>query len=337
MKKSLYLLIATVTILTSCVPSRQYQDMVTEKDKFKSENELLNNAIEAKDKEVKALSEQLEDANDQITRLTRDNIDLQNSYDRLERTNRELTEIEALLNTRIREILAISTTENQELNEELAQREQELVDKEVALKEKELKLDLQQKDIDSLLESVAAKEQRITELEAALNNLSNKLTAVKTSLEEALSGFNSSDLSISQANGRIYINISEKLLFASGSTTIDSKGKDALKQVAEALKTQKDVSIKVEGHTDNVPLKSASFPKDNWDLSVLRATSIVKLLTQDYGMSTKSIEASGRGEYSPKASNDDATGRSLNRRTEIVIIPDLEEINQILQQLGQAE
>jgi chemotaxis protein MotB len=337
MKKLIYISVLSAFTLMACVPSRQYNDMVTDRDKYKAETELLNNAVEMKDKEIEGLNDQLEDAGDEITRLSRDLADLQNAYDRLERTNRELREIEDLLNTRIKEILALSTTENQQLNEELARREQELVDKEVALQEKEQVLIIKEAEIDALLADIEAKNARIEELETALNNLNEKLSAVKQSLEEALSGFSSSDLTITQDKGRIYINISEKLLFASGSTVVDARGKEALQQVAEVLKEQEGVSIKVEGHTDNVPLKSASFPKDNWDLSVLRATSIVKLLTVDYKMDPKNIEASGRGEYSPKASNEDATGRSRNRRTEIIIIPDLEEINNILEQLSQTE
>lgn len=337
MNKLIMFSFAAVLGLSACVPSRQYNDVVIARDKMQAENELLNNAIVAKDMEVAELNDLLEERADSLRRVTRDFKDLQASYDRLERTNRELREIESLLNTRIKEILAISTTENQQLNEELAQRINELAEKERLASERERALNKQQQNIDSLTQAIAAKERRISELETALNNMNEKLLVVRTSLEKALSGFNSSELTIKQDGGRIYINISEKLLFASGSTTVDAKGKDALEQVANVLKQQKDVSIKVEGHTDNVPLKSASFPKDNWDLSVLRATTIVKLLTKDYGLDPTMIEATGRGEFVPKVSNDDAAGRSLNRRTEIVIIPDIEEITNILKQLSTTE
>ncbi|HAE13560.1 MAG TPA: hypothetical protein DCG24_04970 [Bacteroidetes bacterium] len=331
----LYLIIPAMALMAvGCVPSRQYQDAVTARDNYKSEVELLNASLTQKDKQISMLEDQLEETSDSLRRAVRDFNDLQGAYDRLERANQELREIESLLNSRIKEILAISTTENQELNEKLNAREQEVVQKELALKEKESALEKQRADINALLASIADKEKRIAELESAIKNLNDKLTEVRTSLENALSGFSSSDLSIEQREGRIYINISEKLLFASGSTTVDPKGKEALKQVASALKTQDKVSIMVEGHTDNVPLKSANFPKDNWDLSVLRATTIVKLLTADYGLDPVMVEAAGRGEFSPKASNSDAAGRALNRRTEIIIIPDIQEINDILNQLS---
>lgn len=334
-KLNVFFIIAVVTLLAvGCVPSRQYTDAVTARDNYKSEVDLLNAALLQKDKQIETLESALEEREDSLARALRDVSDLQANYNRLESANRELREIESLLNTRIKEILALSTTENQELNEQLVVREKQLSDKEKAIAEKELALQAQQGNIEALRSAIELKEKRIAELESALQQMNNKLTEVRTSLETALSGFSSSDLSIEQKEGRIYINISEKLLFASGSTVIDAKGKEALQQVAAVLKNQKDVSIMVEGHTDNVPLKSANFPKDNWDLSVLRATTIVKLLTGDFGLDPKLVEAAGKGEFDPKAANSDANGRALNRRTEIIIIPDIAQITELLNQLS---
>ena len=122
------------------------------------------------------------------------------------------------------------------------------------------------------------------------------------------------------------------MLFKSGSINVDPKGESALKQLAEALKGQQDINVVVEGHTDNVPLGRASstYMKDNWDLSVLRATSIVKILTTS-GVPTDRITAAGKGEFSPIDSNDSTEGRASNRRTEIIITPDLDELFKILE------
>ncbi|MFN3940283.1 MAG: OmpA family protein [Chitinophagales bacterium] len=317
-------------MFAACVPARQYQDSLSAKEKAESEVRLLNEKVEDLDAEIKSLNSLVKEQKDTIRRRTNDLEDLNNRYEAIVRTNNQLREMEAILNNRINQLLALSSSETQKLTEDLTAKEKQLLDKEIALKEKEFQMEAKSRSIDSLSRSIAEKEKRIQELEAAMQNLNKKLTEVRSSLEKALAGFNSSDLSIEQRGGRIYINISEKLLFASGSTTIDAKGKQALKQVADALKQQKDVKIMVEGHTDNVPLKSATFPKDNWDLSVLRATTIVKILSNEYGVDSKLVQAAGSGEYQPVATNSDAVGRSLNRRTEIIIMPDISAITEIL-------
>ena len=124
--------------------------------------------------------------------------------------------------------------------------------------------------------------------------------------------------------------MAEKLLFPSGSTEVNPKGKQALQKVADVLKKNRDISIAVEGHTDNVPISTASI-KDNWDLSVLRATSVIRILT-DAGVDAKQITASGRGEFFPVASNSNAEGKAKNRRTEIILTPNYEELVKLLGQ-----
>lgn len=334
MHKKIFFIAAVSALLISCIPARQYNDTVTAKEKAESEIKLLNSRIDDLDAEVKSLKDALDEQGDTLRRKKNDLEDLQYRYDAMVRTNNQLRETEDLLNNRINQLLALSASENVKLNEDITAKEKLLADKEIALQQKEFQLAKEQSSIDSLQASISLKEKRITELESAINQLNSKLTSVMSSLEKALAGFNSSDLTIERRGGRIYINISEKLLFASGSTTIDAKGKAALKQVADALKEQKDVRIMVEGHTDNVPLKSANYPKDNWDLSVLRATTIVKILSNEYGVSSIMLQAAGSGEFQPVASNSDATGRSLNRRTEIVIMPDLTAIAGILGEMG---
>ncbi len=330
MSKQIIVTIAIAATIISCVPSRQYNDTLSAKEKAEAEVKSLNTRIDDLNAEILSLKEVIKGQSDTIRRKSNDLEDLQNRYNSMVLTNNQLRETEQILNDRINQLLAISTSENVKLTEDITAKEKLLAEKETALLQKELLLAAERKNIDSLQASIAAKEQRIAELETAINALNEKLASVMTSLEQALAGFNANDLTIEQKDGRIYINISEKLLFASGSTTIDAKGKQALKQVADALRNQKDVHIMVEGHTDNVPLKSANYPKDNWDLSVLRATTIVKILTNDYGVDAKILQAAGSGEYKPVASNSDAAGRSLNRRTEIIIMPDLSVIADIL-------
>ena len=133
-------------------------------------------------------------------------------------------------------------------------------------------------------------------------------------------------------NGKVYVSLSEQLLFKSGSTKVDPKGQEALKKLATALKGNQDVNVLVEGHTDNVPVRGVvNGAKDNWDLSVLRATEITRILTEA-GLSDSQVTPSGRAQYVPVAANDTPANKALNRRTEIILTPKLDELFQILEQ-----
>lgn len=123
---------------------------------------------------------------------------------------------------------------------------------------------------------------------------------------------------------------SDKLLFESGSAKVDKRGKEALAKLAEVLNKQTDIDVFIEGHTDTKPINTVQF-KDNWDLSVIRATSVVRILTKDYKVNPLQIQPTGRGQYMPVADNATAEGRSLNRRTEIIMAPKLDKLMQLLQ------
>ncbi|MDI1356357.1 MAG: OmpA family protein [bacterium] len=185
-------------------------------------------------------------------------------------------------------------------------------------------------------EELNAKEKLLSEREKALKELREKLSRqdsitkrLNDIIRNALLGFNSDELSVEVKDGKVYVSMSDKLLFKSGSATIETKGKDALKLLSDVLSKNSDIDILVEGHTDSIPIKTAVY-KDNWDLSVVRATSIVRILTEDYKIPATRVVASGRGEYFPKASNETAEGRAKNRRTEIILSPKLDEIMKLI-------
>jgi chemotaxis protein MotB len=158
------------------------------------------------------------------------------------------------------------------------------------------------------------------------DSITRKLNEI---LRNALLGFNSDELSVEIKNGKVYVSMSNKLMFNSGSATVENKGKEALRVLAEVLNKNLDIDILIEGHTDNVPIRNAQF-RDNWDLSVARATSIVRILTNDLSVSSTRVTASGKGEFSPRADNETAEGRALNRRTDIILSPKLDELLQLL-------
>lgn len=186
-----------------------------------------------------------------------------------------------------------------------------------ALKQKSDELNEREKALKELRQKIA----RQDSLTRRLNNI----------IRDAMLGFNPDELSVSVKNGKVYVSLSDKLLFKSGSSAVESKGKDALKVLADVLDKNQDIEILVEGHTDNVPIKTSVF-KDNWDLSVARATSITRILTEDYKLSPTRVTAAGRGEFFPKASNDTPEGRAKNRRTEIILSPKLDEIMKLIGQ-----
>ncbi len=157
------------------------------------------------------------------------------------------------------------------------------------------------------------------------------MSDLKNRISNALLNFKESDLTVQVKGGKVYVSLTEQLLFGSGSIAVDQKGVVALQQLAKAIKDQRDINILVEGHTDNVPVsKKSQYMQDNWDLSVMRATSITKILVRS-GVSPKQVTAAGRGEFVPLASNDTPQNKQRNRRTDIIITPDLSELFNLLE------
>ena len=173
------------------------------------------------------------------------------------------------------------------------------------------------------------RERALRELQAIISRQDSITRRLNEVLRNALLGFNSDELSVEIKNGKVYVSLSDKLLFKSGSAAVEEKGKEALQVLADVLGKNPDIDILVEGHTDNVPIKTAQY-KDNWDLSVARATTITRILTESYSISPKRVTASGRSEFFPKASNETADGKAKNRRTEIILSPKLDEIMNLL-------
>jgi len=146
-----------------------------------------------------------------------------------------------------------------------------------------------------------------------------------------LLGFEGKGLSIEIRNGKVYVSLEESLLFRSGSWEVNDRGISALQKLAEVLASNPDINVLIEGHTDNVPYRGSGQVKDNWDLSVMRATAIVKVITRNPGVHPSRLTAAGRSEYAPLATNSTSEGRAKNRRTEIILTPKLDELFQIIE------
>lgn len=184
-------------------------------------------------------------------------------------------------------------------------------------------------DLGDNMARLRQREARLRDLESRLRRQDSLLDALHRSVKNALLGFSPDELTVESRDGKVYVSMSDKLLFKSGDANVEAKGKDALKRLAEVLNKNQDVSIAIEGHTDNVPIKTALY-KDNWDLSAARATNVVRLLTQEYAMDARRLTASGKGEYFPVADNSTAEGKAKNRRTEVVLSPKLDELMRLI-------
>jgi chemotaxis protein MotB len=222
--------------------------------------------------------------------------------------NKDLTDQYNNLQEKYKSLTNMSLSQTDKLNKALAAKSDELDAKEKLLSEREKALNEMKK--------IIARQDSITR-------------RLNTILRNALLGFNSDELSVEIKNGKVYVSMSDKLLFQSGSSAVEAKGKQALKLLGGVLEKNPDIDILVEGHTDNVPIKTSVY-KDNWDLSVARATSIVRILASEYKIAPTRMTASGKGEYFPKADNETAEGRAKNRRTEIILSPKLDELMKLL-------
>ncbi|MEE1214112.1 MAG: OmpA family protein [Bacteroidaceae bacterium] len=179
--------------------------------------------------------------------------------------------------------------------------------------------------------SLSEREKTIRQLEGIINEQNQKVKNLLGSVKDALLGFSSEDLSVREEGGKVYVAMSDKLLFESGKAVVNELGRNALGKLAEVLNRQTDIDVYIEGHTDSKPIKTAIY-KDNWDLSVIRATSVVRILTEVYGVSPMQIQPCGRGEFKPIDDNNTAEGRARNRRTEIIMAPKLDKLFQMLQE-----
>ena len=178
-------------------------------------------------------------------------------------------------------------------------------------------------------EQLIEERRRLQQLQALMDQQKKATQEIRKKMSDALVGFNSNELTVAIKNGKVYVSLSENLLFPSGSAVVNPKGKDALSKLADVLNVNPDITVNIEGHTDSIPIRGRY--KDNWDLSTARATSIVRILTVDYKVDPIRVIASGHSQYDPVQTNGTSEGRALNRRTEIILSPKLDELFKLLE------
>lgn len=314
----------------ACVPSRQYEELkakqaecVEKRDQLTNENRTLTAQNEELAADLANLQETLKELKEDTTYLGKRHRQTKAKYTELNKINDELLD-------KLKQIRSQGDAENRELLDALRDTQIDLQRREDDLRELEGMLNAKEKRLNELESELKAREARVKELEDIIAQKDAAVRALKERIAEALLGFKDKGLTVEQRNGKIYVSLEAKLLFPSGSTVVNAEGKKALLDLANVIKEEKDITILVEGHTDTDPLNGSGAMKDNWDLSVLRATSVVRIMNEDGGVDNTMLTAAGRGEYIPVADNSTSEGKAKNRRIEIILTPNLDRLFEIL-------
>jgi chemotaxis protein MotB len=331
-KICLFAVLLLLSALISCVPGRQYEEVKAANDKCSAELSELKARYESFTAKEKELNTRLTELNRQVQMLQNDTLSLGTSFRRLTTAYEKLTATYDQLLDNNNKLMKGKEEDTKKLmgqyqltQEELQRKEDKLRIAEGDLEKRKAEIDLLASEMKAAEEALKVKEQRVNELEQILASKDSAMNALRSKVSEALLGFQGNGLTVSTKNGNVYVSLEERLLFESGSTVVDAKGIDALKNLAKVLEKESDIAVMIEGHTDNVPIKSASI-KDNWDLSVLRATSILRIITSNSKVDPKRLTAAGRGEFMPIDKANTPEARKKNRRTEIILTPNLDEL-----------
>ena len=316
----------SILILQACVPVRKFEEISDKQEVCAAELKTLKTLkteLQTENTELQSENQQLNDLNkrliDDSTILGKSLRIKEKQYDKID-----------LLNQRIQDQLEMlqkgQSIEKQRLMADLEKRKSDLLVLEDQLRDFEIDLNNKKKQLEDMSVELQKREQRVNELEEIIANKDAIVKALKDKVAKALLGFRDKGLSVIEKDGKVYVSMDAKLLFASGSTKVDSEGIKALKELAKVLEDQKDLEILVEGHTDTDKMRSNAHPKDNWELSVLRATSVVKIMLGNSNMDPTTISASGRSQFIPI----DLENKAKNRRIEVVLIPKLDELFEII-------
>ncbi len=306
---------AAIAYLTACVPARKLEEANAKLKTCNDDLEANKKRADDTERSLKDLEKETQSMRERVAALKGDTTILGTSlrvlkvqYDKINELNREIQRQLELLRKG-------SEDDSKKLSGELEITRKELMMKEESLKLLERELALRKKEIE-------AGENRIKDLEAMIAAKEKAVKDLQEKVSNALMSFKDKGLTVEEKNGRVYVSLEAKLLFAPLSYTVDKEGKEALIKLAKILESQNDLEVLVEGHTDTDPIKSTSVPVDNWELSVLRSTSVVKLMLKESKMNPKKITAAGRSEFLPVSDSD----KAKNRRIEVILIPNLDEL-----------
>jgi chemotaxis protein MotB len=322
MKNSLLnvLLIGVIaTAVTACVPARKYEEANSKLRAMQAEVDAANGKARDAQAELEDSKAREAELDKRMTELQRDTTVLGNSlrqmnkqYDKINGLNNELLE-------KYNKLLAGHGSENRKLLSDLEALRLDLMSREDSL-------NALGKSVADKQAALADKEAQLAELQAELASKDKAMRDLKDRVSAALTGFEGKGLTVEQRNGRIYVSMENKLLFPSGSYAVDAKGRELIVKLAKAIENEKELNVLVEGHTDTDKVQPGGGVKDNWDLSVMRATSVVRIMQESSRMDPLRVTAAGRGEFVPV----DPADKAKNRRIEIILSPDLQELYKLV-------
>jgi chemotaxis protein MotB len=326
------LIIISIFLISSCITPKVYNELL-------DKHEIAKKNLTKNEKLILELRENLDDKERDITNLNalveqlrKDSIALNNDLVACQKKYDDLSTTYDLLTSKSSRYMAEKAKETKELLNQLETTQSELFAKEDQLNKSTLELEEKERKLLDSQNELELRSLRVAELEAIINRKDSMVTALKQKISKALIGLEGDGLTIEQRNGKVYISLEEDLLFASGKYEINQTGKQALDKLSDALSYQKDLEILVEGHTDSIPLSGRGLVKDNWDLSVMRATSVVKRLTSNTNLDPTQLIAAGRSEFVPISSNETSGGRGENRRIEMILSPNLDDLFKLLEE-----
>lgn len=312
MIKKLLFALCAVALFASCVSKKVYTELEGKYADLKKENRHLQNQIDSLGTAKAQAETENVNLQGEIEKLTAERNKLQANLSASEKNLKTLQSSYTALENNSNDALEANMKKNRDL---LAQLEA----KEKALAEEQTRLNESSKRLNELESMIAAKDAGMKKL--------------KETLSKALNNFEGKGLTVQQKNGKVYVSMENKLLFGSGSWAVGAEGRKAVVEVGKVLAANPDISVLIEGHTDNVEYAGSGPIADNWDLSTKRATAIVAILSENKSISPQNLTAAGRSEYAPVASNASAEGKSKNRRIEIILTPKLDEISKMLNEL----
>lgn len=301
---------------TSCVSPALHNELQTRADVLQSENDALRSQSDALQVKLTETQSSLKATQQLAATLQSDTAKLASD---IRKTRRSLSDLEANFDYLTQNKDRLSSANLNETKAMLARMER--LQSELEVKEEALKAE--QARLEEVATALQSREKRVLELESEIARKDSLVDYVQKSVADALLGFQGQGLTVSLKNGKVYVSMDNSLLFSSGSWTLQDKGRLALERLAKVLATNKEVRIEVEGHTDNDAYRGTGQVLDNWDLSVMRATAVTKILTGK-GVEAARVSAVGRGEFQPLVSNDTPENKAKNRRTEIIISPRLD-------------
>jgi chemotaxis protein MotB len=332
MQKSILYLVSSLVIFSSCVTPKIHNALIAENEGAQSAlrtQEIRNLKLQS---EAEELSAKINYLKARIINLRNDSTQNGGALIILQEKYNALSDSYDLLASKNSREMAEKAKETKQLLEQLEEVQSDLFAKEDELSKLSLSLEAKEEELKLAQENLESRSARVVELESIINKKDSIVTALKKSITKALIGLEGEGLTIEKRNGKVYVSLEEALLFASGKYEVNRGGVVALNKLANALAYQNDLKILVEGHTDSIPFNSRGLVKDNWDLSVMRATNVVKVLTQNPDLDPIQLTAAGRSEFMPIASNTNAEGRSVNRRIEIILSPNLDDLFKLLEE-----